>query len=230
MGIDYKAKNRHKIFCIGLNKTGTTSLGYLFEKNGITVAKQYEGELLFKAYLNRDFSKIVKYCKKSKATVFQDIPFSLPHTFPFLFDAFPNSKFILTIRDTPEKWYDSLVKFHSDFYNNGRPLTKEILKESEYVYKGWSWEVMNDVFFRDYDVLYDKKSLIDIYTNHIKSVEHFFRNHKERLLIVNLSVEGDFKRLCDFLKITIKDAGFPKITSMDLINLDYNCEFLKVKK
>ena len=73
--------SKQKIFCIGLNKTGTTSLGLFFEKAGFNVAKQHEGELLLRSYINRDFKEITKYVTKSKYSVFQDVPFSLPLTF-----------------------------------------------------------------------------------------------------------------------------------------------------
>jgi hypothetical protein len=222
-----KFKNsKQKIFCIGLNKTGTTSLGSFFEKLGFNVAKQLEGELLLKAYINRDFNNIIKYVSKSKYYVFQDVPFSLPFTFPHLDNSISNSKFILTVRNSSEDWYNSILKFHSDFYNSGLKPSFDSLLNSNYVYKGWSWDLMNDVFIKDKFNLYDKKEFIAIYDNHLKTVLKYFKDKPERLIVINLSVDEDFDRLCQFLKISTTEKGFPRITSEDIVSKNYDCKFL----
>ena len=221
-----KEKNE-KIFCIGLNKTGTTSLGSFFEKNNLYVANQNEGELLLKSYLLRDFNSIIDYIKKSKADVFQDVPFSLPFTFAHLDLAFPKSKFILTIRNSDEDWYQSILKFHSDFYNNKKKPTYESLKDSEYVYKGWSEQVMFDVFITDKNNMYDKDEFKMVYNSYNKSVINYFKNKPDKLIVINLGIKNDFERLCSFLKISTNENVFPKITSKDILNGNFNCKFLK---
>ncbi len=220
-------KSKQKIFCIGLNKTGTTSLGLFFENVEYKVAKQREGELLLKPYINRDFKDITKYVIKSKYNVFQDIPFSLPLTFPHLDDSIPNSKFILTVRNNSEDWYNSILKFHSDFYNKGFKPTYESLVNSKYMYKGWSWDIMNEVYIKDKNNLYNKKEFIAVYDNHINSVLNYFKNKPESLIVINLSKDEDFERLCQFLKISTTKKCFPRITSEDIVNKNYDCKFLK---
>jgi len=220
-------KNKEKIFCIGLNKTGTTSLGSFFEKNSFKVANQNEGELLLKSYLARDFNSIIGYVKKSKSSVFQDVPFSLPFTFPHLDLAFPNSKFILTIRNSDDDWYQSILKFHSDFYNNEKKPTYESLENSKYVYKGWSAKVMLDVFIENKENMYDKEEFKKVYNTYNKSVIDYFKNKPDKLIVINLSLKNDFERLCSYLKISTNENCFPKISSKDILNGNYNCEFLK---
>lgn len=225
----FKTKTSQKIFCIGLNKTGTTSLGAFFEQEGYKVAPQRKCELLLQAYIDRDFSEISRFCNRPNYDVFQDVPFSLPYTYPHLSICFPNSKFILTVRDSPDDWYHSILKFHSNFYNKGKTPTKESLNNSKYVYQGWSWDLMNEVFFKDLDLLYYKNEFMEAYSRHNETVLDFFKNQRERLIVINLSKNDDFKRLCNFFKITTDEKKFPKITSDDIVNMQYKVNFLKAK-
>ena len=84
--------NSPKIFGIGNNKTGTTSLSKAMSKLGYKVGNQKIAELLHKDWAQRNFTPIIEYCKT--AEFFQDVPFSKPFTFIVLDQAFPNSKFI----------------------------------------------------------------------------------------------------------------------------------------
>lgn len=73
------AAGKVKFFCIGRNKTGTTSLKSAFEDLGYPVGNQRKAEILTgKYYFEGNFQPIVDYCKT--AQVFQDVPFSYPNT------------------------------------------------------------------------------------------------------------------------------------------------------
>ncbi|QIA08519.1 sulfotransferase [Draconibacterium halophilum] len=124
-----KVKNKQKIFCIGLNKTGTTSVKEALEELGYIVGNETEAKKLLNDWLKRDFRPIIKYCKFAQA--FQDSPFSFPYTYIILNHVFPNSKFILTIRDDAEEWYRSITRFHSKLWGrDGKIPTKEDLKSA----------------------------------------------------------------------------------------------------
>ena len=99
-----------KIFCIGRNKTGTTSLKRALKDLDYSVGNQADAELLIHEYAQRNFRSIVEYCHTAQA--FQDIPFSLPYTYIVLDHAFPGSKFILSIRKDEDERYQSLIRFH----------------------------------------------------------------------------------------------------------------------
>ena len=126
----------NKIFCIGSNKTGTTSLKHSFERFGYVVGKQRRAEKLSdKYYSQQKFGPIVEYCES--AQVFQDVPFSYTNTFPHLDGAFPNSKFILSIRDE-ELWYSSLVRFHTKLFGIGGEIPSVTnLQNANYSSKGF---------------------------------------------------------------------------------------------
>lgn len=218
--------DREKIFCIGLNKTGTTSLGFFFELQGFKVLNQRIGELMLLQYLKRDFENIAEQCSSSGCDVFQDVPFSLPDTFEYLAERFPESKFILTVRDSAEVWYQSMLQFHSDFFNKGRLPTRESLEGSSYIYKGWAWDMMNSVYFKGKDKLYNKADLESVYSSHNQRVIDYFKEEPGRLLVMNLSKKEDFPRLCNFIGITSEYTEFPRITSKDIASGSYTCKFL----
>ncbi len=46
---------------------------------------------------------------------------------------FPGSKFILTIRNSPEQWYESLTRFHAVLFGHDRIPTSDDLKAATYV-------------------------------------------------------------------------------------------------
>lgn len=193
-------KKTTKVFCIGRNKTGTTSIKVCLKELGYKVGNQAKGELLLEKYLARDFNSIIKFSKSADA--FQDVPFSLPFTYMFLDQAYPGSKFILTIRDSPDQWYNSLVNFHSKKFGkrNGIP-TSEDLKRAVYRKKGYIWRVVNGVYAApEYDP-YHKDTLIRNYEWHNYSVNQYFR-YKNNLLTINISDPKAYKKMCTFLDKT----------------------------
>jgi hypothetical protein len=86
-------KSRTKIFCIGRNKTGTTSLKKAFEDLGFVVGNQRKAELSSNEYWQKDFDSIIDYC--NTAEVFQDFPFSYPETYKILTKLFPAANLYL---------------------------------------------------------------------------------------------------------------------------------------
>lgn len=122
--IKNKVRGKIKIFCIGAPKTGTTSLKYAMKELGFVVGDQRTAEKMVDEWARRDFKKIIKYCRT--AEFFQDAPFSFDYTYVVLDQVFKNCKFILTIRDSPEQWYNSLVSFQAKKWGkDGKVPTKK---------------------------------------------------------------------------------------------------------
>lgn len=203
-----KYANSEKVFCIGLNKTGTTSMAKLFENIGYDVAPQRPGEELMNDWSNNDFKKIVKFVKYG-GEVFQDIPFSLPDTYKVLDANFPNCKFILTIRDSPEVWYESLIRFHAKMFNNGQVVDKSDVFNINYIYKGWMWKVLEKVFNTTKEDPYNKEILIKQYTKYNNDVIEHFKNRPSQLLVLNLKDEFAGKKIAKFLGLGDIDIQIP---------------------
>lgn len=202
-----KVAGKQKIFCVGANKTGTTSLWREFENLGFLVGRQKKAERLMPHYISGDFDPIIDYCRT--AQVFQDVPFSLPGTFVQMDRAFPNSKFILSIRDSPEQWYQSITKFHSKLFGKGSLPTEDDLKNSDYIWKGWAWQSHRAVFKTPESEPYHKETLIQFYINHNQSVLDYFAQRPNDLLVINLGERGSYSRFLKFIDASSHRNDFP---------------------
>jgi hypothetical protein len=204
----FRCRNKIKYFCIGKNKTGTTSLKKAFEDLGFIVGKQREAEYLSNTYyFHGNFDPIIKYCKT--AQVFQDVPFSLPNTYKYLDKAYPGSKFILTVRDDPEQWYNSLIKFHAKLFGMGGNIpTAEDLKNAEYISKGAAYNLIKLYKTPDNDP-YNKEILISLYEDYNKKVMAYFKNRPNDLLVINVSKADDYKRFVKFINVESQYSEFP---------------------
>lgn len=203
-----KVFNKTKIFGVGSHKTGTTSLKAAMEEMGFITGKQKKAEALVVDWGKRDFSNIIKYCYS--AQFFQDTPFCLAYTYVALDQAFPGSKFILTIRDNPEQWYNSYVNYQiKKRGQNGNLPTKEDLQNDLYVYKGMNWEAHRLIFPTPEDDLYNKEILIDVYESHNKAILEYFRHRPEDLLVLNVSEKDSYTKLAGFLGVQTERKDFP---------------------
>ncbi len=197
--IKYTLMNQNlKIFCIGLNKTGTTSMTRTFQVLGYQVGNQRVGELLMDDYLDNTFENIVSFCYS--AEFFQDLPFSYPETFKYLDQNFPNAKFILTVRDNSEEWYNSLYNFHQKIFFRGKKITSELMKSIKYVYQGWNYKVFK-VYNTPDDDLYNKDILMKFYESHNKKIIDYFQDRNDKLLVINLKDQDAFHKMINFLGI-----------------------------
>lgn len=203
---------KEKVFCIGFNKTGTTSLERTLKEHSFKLGEQRSGELLFDDWVKRDFRKIIKLAKTADA--FQDIPFSLPYTFIALDQHFPNARFILSVRSSSEEWYESIVRFHSKLWGDGSGnlLSSDELKNASYLYPGAPYHFIKHIYNTTDQNIYEKQKLISIYENHNISVLDYFRFKPEKLLVVNLSDPDSYNKFCSFLGIS------PLLTSFPILN------------
>jgi hypothetical protein len=190
-------RRRRKVFCVGRNKTGTTSLGEALADLGYRVEKQAGGEALIEDWARRDFRRIVRLCRRGDA--FQDIPFSLPFTYQVLDAAYPGSKFILTVRDSADQWYESLVRFHSQLLSTAGIPSAVDLKNCEYRWRGWLWTVEQRVYGIDEASAYDRDIYLEHYRRHNHQVRDYFAHRPGDLLVLNLAEAGSMESLCRFL-------------------------------
>lgn len=202
-----QSAGKRKVFCIGKNKTGTTSLAKALQELGLVVGKQSIGERLIFDWSRRDFRRILLYCYTAQA--FQDIPFSLPFTFQAVDQKFPTSKFILTVRDTPEQWYNSLINYHAALFGHGHVPTLDDLKAAVYVHPGWVYKVDRLTKNTPAEDPYNKALLIAQYNDHNKTVMEYFRHRSQDLLVLNVAMPNAYEQLCNFLEKPYLGKSFP---------------------
>jgi hypothetical protein len=198
----------NKVFAIGRNKTGTTSLQMALGEMGLTVGAQRGAEVLVDDWLVRDFHRLIEYCRGAEA--YQDIPFSLNYTYIAMDLAFPGSKFILSVRE-PEQWYRSLLRFHfsavgykmdaAQFTRADEELITKI-KEWSYVRKRWAYDVMMDTYaLNDASQLYDPAIFKANFEQYNAEVRGYFRHRPHDLLVLDVSAERGTDRIAEFLGV-----------------------------
>ena len=202
-------KRRPKVFCIGQNKTGTTSVEAVLKQLGYKMGKQAKAELLIHDWAKRDFKEIVKFCRSADA--FQDIPFSNDFTYEILDYAFPDSKFILTLRNNKDEWFESIKRFHTKLIGKERLPTAEDLKVFPYRYKGWMWENMQLKYGIDETTLYDYKIYTDHYERYNQIVREYFKYRPDDLLVLNLADSDAMKKLHEFLGFDFDGSKMPHL-------------------
>lgn len=196
-----------KVFCIGFNKTGTTSLSEIFSNNLFLVSPQTPFEYNTYSYIYGNPLTIIEMIKNDyfEYSFFQDVPFSLPNFYEHLFTHFPSAKFILTVRDNENVWYQSLVRSHKRFPNFKNP------KKIQYVYEGWTHKIQTDGYGAPVYDPYNYDILTSAYTKHIKDVENFFSDKPNKLLKVNLKEKDLILKLENFLEVPFTNRTVPHL-------------------
>lgn len=206
--------NQRKIFCIGANKTGTTSVEHVFRSLGLMVGNQAQAEVLIYDWAKQDYRRIIRYCQLSEA--FQDLPFSLQGTFKVLDGVFPNSKFILTIRNNASEWYESLIRFHTKIVGKGRIPTADDLQQYNYRYPGFMLDASRLVYGNAESALYNPDLYIQYYETHNNQVKEYFKARPDDLLVLNIQEPDAMERLVTFLGYPYTGQKMPHLnTSKD---------------
>ncbi|MBT6687193.1 MAG: hypothetical protein HOB05_12775 [Bacteroidetes bacterium] len=165
--------NSIKVFCLGFQKTGTTSVDWVLADMGYHVAKAYkQPDAKFSKMLERgDYLELKHVTKLFDA--FQDIPWFLYYK---EFDQwYPDSKFILTIRESLSWWKSFSRYFRTESY----PLF-------EYAY-GFENPIGN------------KEALIERYENHNRDVIEYFKDRQDDLLVIDVSENNTLQKISAFL-------------------------------
>jgi hypothetical protein len=174
-----------KIFGIGWAKTGTTTLGHCFRTLGFN--HQSQDLSLVDGIPKGDLSRIMALAQQKET--FEDWPWII--LYKELDEAFPNSRFVLTVRDT-EKW----VRSYTNMLAN----------------KGTASESTNRIRQTLYGLPFPdvtEAQLIERCQRHNQEVKLYFRDRPEDLLIVDWERGDGWKELCDFLGREVPSEPFP---------------------
>lgn len=176
---------RCKTFGIGFQKTGTTSLGTIFDKLGYRTLSYHEFRPLA-ARENLDWEEVERFALElaKEADAAKDTPW--PLLYRQLDAAFPGSKFIHVTRDS-SAWLKSAVNDFQDYpnalhrliYGSDGPLGHEI-----------AW--------------------VDRYEAHNAEVAAYFADRPEDCLHIRLEDGVTYEKVCDFLGEARIGSGAPR--------------------
>ena len=170
---------KSKVFCIGFHKTGTTSLGNALKTLGYKVTGP-------NGVNDPDISKNVYAIADSlihEYDAFQDNPW--PIIYKYLDEKYPNSKFILTLRDS-NSWIKSQVRH---FGPRETPMRK-------WIYGVGCPEGNEDIYKKRFE-------------KHNREVMDHFKGRNDDLLTLNFPEGDGWEKLCSFLEAPLPDIPFP---------------------
>jgi len=174
---------RQKVFCIGLGKTGTTSLKESLRILGYQTTR-----------LPLDWKGIT------------DFDAALPGVSAAMFEeldvAFPDSKFILTLRDV-EGWLKSIEK----------DMARKVGVRREH---SEDREVLLKLLYGT--TVFDEDRFRKGFHDHEARARRYFENRPDDLLVLNITRSAGWDPLCSFLGVPVPEEPFPfanKATEQD---------------
>jgi len=175
--------NRPKVFCIGFQKTGTTSLFAALTTLGYRTAAVVGRDLTAEELAAQGAQLCIDVARVFDAA--QDMPW--PIFFRELDAAYPGSKFILTVRDSAS-WFRSI---EGHFGANPSEL-------GAFVY---GRDAAAPAGARD--------RYIEVYEAHEAAVRAHFATRPDDLLIMDLAAGDGWEKLCAFLGVDAPGEPFP---------------------
>jgi len=170
-----------KVFCIGFQKTGTTSLGLALEALGYRVCGPIgvTNPRIREIALGWALTKIPYY------DAFQDNPW--PLLYKELDYLSPGSKFILTMR-RPRSWLRSMRKYFGNYESPAE-----------------SW-----IYGEGITPLKNPLKCLRRYNRHNRDVRRYFRDRPDDFLEIDFGKGHGWAELCDFLGHEVPDIPFPR--------------------
>lgn len=181
-----------KVFGIGLNKTGTSSLKAALQTLGYRVCGPRRD--LLTDFRKGDFSRFDDVVRSYDG--FEDVPW--PLAFRYLFDRYgDDTRFVLTIRSSPDAWFKSIE-------NHART--------SKLTTRTW---LLTYGTMRPFGRADEYKAL---YSRHNAEIREFFtqRGAENRLLELCIDQSTRWTELCRFLGEPVPNIPFPHANRTDL--------------
>jgi 3'-phosphoadenosine 5'-phosphosulfate (PAPS) 3'-phosphatase len=174
-----------KVFGIGLSKTGTSSLAHALEILGYRT-KDYPG---IERYVRGELSSVDLEVIDAHDAV-TDTP--IPSFYRELDARYPNSKFILTVRER-DAWLKSCRK----------QFTEKLAEKQNDAHK----YLFLDLYGTD---VFDEQKFSRGYEEFVEKALKFFENRRHDLLVIDIAAGEGWEKLCAFLGKPIPDIPFPK--------------------
>ncbi|WP_445666675.1 sulfotransferase [Fodinibius sp. AD559] len=200
---------KERVFCISMQRTGTTSTGDFLADHGYSVAGWTVSDYYNWPYLcsTGNYNAIFNSASFNAHNAFEDSPWYHPGMYKKLYHRFPNSKFILFQRDS-DKWFDSMIR-HSGGKTPGNTFRHcQVYNRLPEFYK----RLENDDDFRptlnQNDNLMSLKGKREhykkVYESYNNEVISFFEHsNPDRLFTGQLENPDKWKKLGDFLDLSV---------------------------
>lgn len=197
-----------RVFCLSMQRSGTTSVGDWLEAHGFPRAGWRLASRLgwTRSWMHGDYEAIFGSPGFQARRAFEDSPWWCPGFYRVLAGRFPAAKFILLTRD-PAEWFASLchhsggmnpgqTDIHARIY--GREDELRTLINRDPGLDPTAWNLLSII---DHAELYQRA-----YLDHTAAVRTFFAATPERLYTGRLDAAGTFDEICSFVGVTRNPA------------------------
>lgn len=213
-----KLEKQAKVFCISVQKTGTTSTGKFFKDIGLRSigfggSKDNDWSRL---WLEDDYEQIFNSTDFRTANAYEDSPWWFPDFYKIIDKEFPESRFVLLERDY-DKWFDSMLTHaggrvsnilpvHCKVYNRqnefNQLLKKGLISQKDLYSKprDWVMKITED----------HRQHYIECYKTHTKNALDYFKDQPNKLFHGKLEDEDVWQNLASFLDVQI-DSNYKSV-------------------
>ncbi len=199
-----------KVFCLSMQRSGTTSVGQFLNDHGYYVAGSGDSKMYKWDYYWHigDFESIFKSFSFRSFSAYQDSPWWAPDFYKILFHKFPKAKFILLYRDS-DKWFDSMLKHsNGNTLGNTKRHCKIYRRMNEFYNESEKNPAINSKFHIGIDNMMSLEGMRShyksIYEEHTKEVIDYFNQFNTKALFVGkLEDLGVWQEVGNFLGINV---------------------------
>lgn len=208
----FKSKNQSKIFCVSMQRTGTTSVGQFFKNHNYRVADwgiSHKNKWSY-SWEQGDFETIFNSRDFKDKQVFEDAPWWLPEFYKVLFHRFPNAKFILFTRNE-DAWFNSMMSHSGGKILGNTKRHCKVYRREEDFYNLFPNQIKRlEYSGKNIDNLLELKGFEEhykgIYRIQNKEIKDFFaKNAPDSLFTCELEDSEKWKKLSNFMNIKRSD-------------------------
>lgn len=211
-----RLENEPKVFCLSMQRTGTTSVGKFLRDFGyrwagwpLSVLNNWSS-----AWYEGDYESIFRSTDFRVANAFEDDPWWFPGFYEVLHQRFPQSKFILFERD-PDAWFKSMVR-HSGGNILGRTRThcRVYNREEEYHqllqrddFDERLENTLGSTRPKAMKLIGHDEHYKTVYRNYNQAIKTYFQQHApEALHVDRLENPAKWQNLGNFLGFSVPDG------------------------
>lgn len=201
--IRLKNQRNSKVFCLSMQRSGTTSVGDWLEAHGLQRSGSPTSVRLqwTRKWLAGDFDGIFNSKEFIDTEIFEDDPWWCPNFYESINARYPTARFILLERE-PEEWFQSLCRhsrgqnagdsdIHARIYGREEELAQILADNSSL--QACASGLLSIIEHRDH--------YIQIYQQHIAAVRSFFADMPQKIFYARLEEPDVFPMICDFLGV-----------------------------
>lgn len=207
--------HKPNLVCIGLNKTGTTSLRDSLTKQGFSLCDEnYGHQFMIQDFHNGNIYTSLSFLESPKFNLYEDLPFSLTKFYQKIYDYRPQDYYILTLRDNVDQWVDSVIRYYYKdlgFIDNKKDnklyiiqypsIRRKIITKNYLTLQMYDWGITSTVDLEN--------KLRDVYNRHTNNVFNFFDSKiNSKFISIHVSKKDELLRLSKYVDFNTTENDF----------------------